>query len=154
MRIKPRALARRGAHALADQATCLAAAPAGGLVAAGSYEDAIVLLDEDMKPLGQLEGHPGGSTSLAFAAGGKLLVSAGEDGAAAVWCCESKTLKARLACEGVDADRWGVLRSTKSISSKPSRREKSIGVCGAAGCCAVALGGGCGSASAAVLPER
>lgn len=107
MRIKPRPLARRGARELADQATCLAAAPAGGLIAAGSYDDAIEILDEDLNLLGKLEGHAGGCTALAFAAGGKLLVSTGEDGAAAVWCCERKALKARLACEGVDADRCG-----------------------------------------------
>ncbi|KIZ01805.1 hypothetical protein MNEG_6156 [Monoraphidium neglectum] len=58
-----------------------------------------------MNLIGKLEGHPGGSTALAFAAGGQLLVSAGEDGCAAVWRCDGRTLKARLACEGVDADR-------------------------------------------------
>lgn len=106
MRIKPKPLLLRGTHALPDGATCLAVAPRGALVAAGSYGDQIDLMDEDMNLMGQLEGHPGGTNSLAFATE-QLLVSAGEDGTAAIWDCESKECKARLACEGVDADRWG-----------------------------------------------
>ncbi|KAI8469457.1 MAG: WD40-repeat-containing domain protein [Monoraphidium minutum] len=108
MRIKPKPLAPRARRALADQPTALAAAPAGGLVAAGTYSDEIEILDEDLNLIASLEGHTGGCTALAFAAGGALLVSAGEDGCAAVWAVGGGgggALKARLPAEGVDADR-------------------------------------------------
>jgi hypothetical protein len=121
MRIKPKPLAPRGLHTLADGATCLAAAPAPAgaahgaphgaaapamLVAAGGYDDEIVLLDLDLNAAARLPGHAGGTNALAFA-GPARLVSAGEDGTAAVWDCRSHKLAARLACEGVDADRCG-----------------------------------------------
>ncbi len=121
MRIPPKPLVRRGTHTLADGATCLAtfagaagaapthassspAASPASLVAAGGYDDEIALLDEDMTLVAGLEGHAGGTNALAFAAP-RLLVSAGEDGTAAVWCCAGGGLRARLACEGVDADK-------------------------------------------------
>jgi hypothetical protein len=121
MRIQPVPLVARGTYTLAEQATCLATAPVGGLIAAGSYEEDIELLDLDMNLIGKLEGHPGGSTALAFAAGGQLLVSAGEDGCAAVWRCDGRTLKARLACEGVDADRWVQRRLAALFSGRGGR---------------------------------
>jgi len=120
MRIPPKPLSRRGTYTLADGATCLAAAPPPTpaaasaapdapaltpLMAAGGYDDAIALLDEDMHLVGSLEGHAGGVNALRFASP-RVLVSAGEDGTAAVWCCSTRDCRARLACEGVDADRW------------------------------------------------
>lgn len=137
MRIKPKHLELLGSHTLADGATCLAAAPTAAagdarrsLVAAGGYDSAIVLFDasaaavaaaaqsgsggDDSGGIGglavvaELAGHEGGTTSLAFASP-TLLVSAGEDGTAAVWDCGeapgAAALKARLACEGVDVDK-------------------------------------------------
>ncbi|GBF98413.1 hypothetical protein Rsub_10478 [Raphidocelis subcapitata] len=131
MRIKPKPLARRGSHALADGATCLAGAPAGAgaavAFAAGGYDDTIVLLDSDAKLVAELEGHPGGTNALAFApppaagaAGAALLlVSAGEDGTAAVWDCGAQACRARLACEGEDADKTPDGHTVSCVSCSP-----------------------------------
>jgi hypothetical protein len=114
MRLKPKPFAALGLHAMPDGATCLAAAPAAAsagasaspLVAAGCYEDEVALLEAPgLTLVASLPGHAGGTNALAFA-GPALLVSAGEDGTAALWDCGARRLRARLACEGVDADRY------------------------------------------------
>jgi hypothetical protein len=123
MRIPPKPLVRRGTHTLGDGATCLAVVPpprpaaaaandttststSAIVAAAGSFADEIALLDEDANVVATLaDAHAGGTVSLAFAPGGTLLVSAGEDGTVAIWDVKTRALATRLKCEGVDADR-------------------------------------------------
>ena len=61
--------------------------PDGRLVAAGTENGAVVLFDvESRQPLGEpLEGHIGSVFSVAFAAGGTRLASAGADGRVLLW---------------------------------------------------------------------
>lgn len=92
-----------------ETVTCLVAASGSGgqqIVAVGQADTAaIVLLDGSNLSvvLRELAGHAGGTNSLAF--GGGKLVSAGEDGCAAVWDPTSGDLLARLECEGENVDR-------------------------------------------------
>jgi len=65
---------------------------------------AILLFSEALTVLRELAGHPGGTNALSFSSTGKL-VSAGEDGIAAVWDPSSGDLLARLECEGENVDR-------------------------------------------------
>jgi WD40 repeat protein len=62
------------------------------------------VLDGSLSVLRELAGHAGGTNSLCFG-GSNRLVSAGEDGTAAVWDPDSGDLIARLECEGENADR-------------------------------------------------
>lgn len=72
----------------------------------------ITVLSPQLQLLASLAGHEGGTTSLCWGRGG-VLVSAGEDGAAAFWSCSSSDgsggvggrCLARLQCEGVNADK-------------------------------------------------
>lgn len=80
-------------------------AAGNAIVAVGQADTAtIVLLDGNLSPLRELQGHAGGTNALAFG-GSSRLVSAGEDGTAAVWDPQSGELLARLKCEGENTDR-------------------------------------------------
>ena len=89
---------------LEEAVICLDLSRDGAYVAAGSVEDEIVVLDDKLGLVCKLAGHEGGSNSLAFAAGARL-VSAGEDGKAKIWDAKSGACTAELHCEGVDADK-------------------------------------------------
>lgn len=111
--------------ALDDTINCVAtAATADGqtLVAVGQADTAsIVIFDGNLTILRELAGHVGGTNSLAFASSSRL-VSAGEDGTAAVWDPTTGDLLARLECEGENTDRYdpatvgkhGVLRQAEA----------------------------------------
>lgn len=93
-----------------DTITCLAVTCAEGktLVAVGQADSAvIVLLSENLEVLRELPGHAGGTNSLAFSS--NKLVSAGEDGTAAIWDAISGEQLVRLECEGENVDRWVAL---------------------------------------------
>mmetsp|Transcript_26712 Transcript_26712/g.67191 ORF Transcript_26712/g.67191 Transcript_26712/m.67191 type:complete len:379 (+) Transcript_26712:109-1245(+) len=79
--------------------------PSGSTLAASSLDDEVLLIDvADGTVKRKLEGHSGGVNSLGFLSDA-LLVSAGEDGTAALWEVESGKLVERYEVEGVDADR-------------------------------------------------
>lgn len=93
--------------ALEETITCLAVvATEGGVIIAAGQSDtpAILLSDASLAPVWELAGHAGGTNTLAFA-GDSRLVSAGEDGSAAVWDPRSGALLARLECEGENTDK-------------------------------------------------
>jgi WD40 repeat protein len=91
-------------YQLEEAVTCLDISRDGALVAAGSVEDEIVVLDGKQLSLSaRLNGHEGGTNSLAF--GAERLVSAGEDGKAKLWDAKEGSCVAELTCEGVDVDR-------------------------------------------------
>lgn len=104
MRLKPKHLQLLQATELEDACTCLAQSADASLIAAGCCEHSIAIYNLELVEQHILEGHAGGTNSLAFAKGGKL-VSTGEDGHAAVWDCNKGTCLARLACEGEHVDR-------------------------------------------------
>jgi WD40 repeat protein len=93
--------------ALDETITCLAvvATEEGVIIAAGQSDTpAIVLFDASLAPVRELAGHAGGTNTLVFA-GSSRLVSAGEDGSAAVRDPQSGDLLARLECEGENTDK-------------------------------------------------
>lgn len=110
LRRQPKRLVCEHTHTLPDGCSCLALAGDAPLLAAGGWE-AIAVLSPQLQLLATLAGHAGGTTSLCWGRGG-VLVSAGEDGAAAIWSCSSSedgsmagACLARLQCEGVNADK-------------------------------------------------
>jgi WD40 repeat protein len=91
-------------YQLEEAVICLDISRDGALLAAGSVDEFIVVLDsKELRLLAKLDGHEGGTNSLAF--GAQRLVSAGEDGKAKLWNAKEGSCVAELACEGVDADR-------------------------------------------------
>jgi WD40 repeat protein len=91
-------------YTLEEAVICLDVSRDGSLLAAGSLVDEITVLDQQLQLVARLDGHEGGTNSLAFSS--CKLVSAGEDGKAKIW--DAKVLGAciaQLECEGVDADR-------------------------------------------------
>lgn len=104
LRVVPPDLECLHSFQLNDAVTCLCVSPDGDLVAAGSFENAIHVLDQHLQPVLQLSGHAGGTNSIQFASS-DVLVSAGEDGHAAVWDCRTGECRARLECEGKAADK-------------------------------------------------
>jgi WD40 repeat protein len=101
-----------------DTITCAAtAATADGhaLIAVGQADTAAIVVfnAKDLSVLQQLAGHAGGTNSLAFA-GSSRLVSAGEDGAAAVWDPTGQLI-ARLDCEGENTDRYNNAAGSKIL---------------------------------------
>lgn len=92
------------AATLDDTVNCCAVSAA--IIAVGQADTAtIVLLNEDLTVLRELAGHTSGTNALCFGPEDKKLVSAGEDGTAAVWDVSSGDLLARLECEGENVDR-------------------------------------------------
>lgn len=93
---------------LDETITALAVAEleAGKAIVAVAQADTatILLLDGNLSSLRELQGHAGGTNAVAFG-GSSRLVSAGEDGMAAVWDPQSGDLLARLKCEGENTDR-------------------------------------------------
>eukprot|EP00878_Enallax_costatus_P018098 GHUV01019041.1.p1 GENE.GHUV01019041.1~~GHUV01019041.1.p1 ORF type:complete len:372 (+),score=94.31 GHUV01019041.1:697-1812(+) len=104
VRLKPQSMQLQQAVELEDACTCLALSSDAQLLAAGSCEPAVMVYDLALALKYSLAGHAGGTNSLAFAKGGRLL-SAGEDGDAAVWDCTNGSCIARLECEGEHVDR-------------------------------------------------
>ena len=73
-------------------------------LAVGTADAEILILDRQTGAvLHTLPGHKGGTNSLVFAAG-KRLISAGEDGKAAVWNFTTGEQMESLEVEGLDAD--------------------------------------------------
>jgi WD40 repeat protein len=104
VRIPPQHLELQHAAELEDACTCIALSANAQLLAAGSCEPGIAVFDLQLSLLRTLSGHEGGTNSLAFATGGRL-VSAGEDGQFAVWDSGSGNCLARLDCEGTNVDK-------------------------------------------------
>lgn len=104
VRIQPLHLQLQHSAELEDTCLCLALSQDLQLLAAGTCEPGIPVLDFSLQLQRTLAGHEGGVNSLAFAKGGKL-VSAGEDGHAAVWDASAGSCRARLECEGEHADK-------------------------------------------------
>jgi WD40 repeat protein len=94
--------------ALHETITGLAVAEleAGKAIVAVAQADTatIMLFDGSLSLRRELQGHAGGTNAVAFG-GSSRLVSAGEDGTAAVWDPQSGNLLARLVCEGENTDR-------------------------------------------------
>jgi WD40 repeat protein len=113
VRRKPADLRLLHAHDTDAALTCLAVgADADGqpLIAVGQADEAVILLlDASLAQVGSLSGHGGGTNSLAFgssgSSSGSSLVSAGEDGTAAVWDVQQQQLCGRLACDGNNLDK-------------------------------------------------
>lgn len=104
VRLKPQKLQLQHQVELEDACTCMALSGDGHLLAAGSFEAAIVVHDANLDVKHSLQGHEGGTNSVAFSSGSRL-ISAGEDGHAAVWDCSTGSCLARIECEGEHVDR-------------------------------------------------
>lgn len=104
VRLKPEKLHLQCEVQLDDTCTCLALSKDAQLLAAGSCDATIMVYSNDLEVKCALQGHKGGTNSVAFSSGSKL-VSAGEDGHAAVWDCSTGVCLACLECEGEHTDR-------------------------------------------------
>ena len=84
--------------------TVLTLAISGDQLAVGTAEKAILILNRQTGAIAHtLGGHNGGTNSLVYAAGTRL-ISAGEDGRAAIWDIEKGTQLESLEVEGLNAD--------------------------------------------------
>lgn len=84
--------------------TVVTLALSGGQLAVGTAEKDISILNRhDGSVIHTLTGHNGGTNSLVYAAGTRL-ISAGEDGKAAIWDIEKGQQLESLEVEGLDAD--------------------------------------------------
>lgn len=84
--------------------TVVALAFSTGHLAVGTADSEILVIDRQSGDvLHKLSGHNGGTNSLIFAAGDRL-ISAGEDGKAAVWNYLTGQQLESLEVEGLDAD--------------------------------------------------
>jgi WD40 repeat protein len=84
--------------------TVVTLALSGDQLAVGTAESEISILDRHTGGvMHTLTGHAGGTNSLVYAAGTRL-ISAGEDGKAAIWDIEKGTQLESLEVEGLDAD--------------------------------------------------
>ena len=90
-------------HEMDDYVECLAAAPGGSLVAVGCLDGGIMLIEQPAGRQWTIDGHTGGTLSLAFAESG-VLASSGEDGTVRLWEVQSSTQLATVELQGVCAD--------------------------------------------------
>ena len=92
---------------LEESVLCVALSAKERLLACGTAEDAIAVLDVDTGAVKfTLAGHHGGTTCLAWL-GGNTLVSCGEDGCARVWSVARQACVHTLEVPGEGADRCG-----------------------------------------------
>eukprot|EP00192_Tetraselmis_astigmatica_P010652 CAMPEP_0117657278 /NCGR_PEP_ID=MMETSP0804-20121206/5246_1 /TAXON_ID=1074897 /ORGANISM="Tetraselmis astigmatica, Strain CCMP880" /LENGTH=383 /DNA_ID=CAMNT_0005463723 /DNA_START=103 /DNA_END=1255 /DNA_ORIENTATION=- len=90
---------------LSESVIALCVSPEDHTVAVGTIDDEIHIISREKQGLSmKLEGHPGGVNSVAYLTE-TVLLSAGEDGTAAVWDLTTGGLLERHEVEGVDADR-------------------------------------------------
>ena len=84
--------------------TVITLALSGDQLAVGTAEREILILNRQTgNVIHALAGHTGGTNSLVYAAGTRL-ISAGEDGKAAIWDIEKGIQLESLEVEGLDAD--------------------------------------------------
>lgn len=84
--------------------TVITLAISGDQLAVGTAETEVIILNRHTgNVIHSLSGHPGGTNSLVYAAGTRL-ISAGEDGRAAIWDIEKGLQLESLEVEGLDAD--------------------------------------------------
>ncbi|KAL4457845.1 hypothetical protein ABPG75_012710 [Micractinium tetrahymenae] len=102
-----------------EAAVCLALSPKGQLLAVGTVDDAIAVLDVGSGAVAHtLAGHRGGTNGLAFLSGNSL-VSVGEDGAARVWNVARAACLHELPVDAEGADRTRGGHSVNHLAAAP-----------------------------------